>query len=487
MKVGVSKYIIFLAVSSVVFLSLGVDSQAETDVSNISDLYQQANDHLVKGELRQAIFIYEEILEISPDNTKTLLMKGIALSNLEQHKSSMKDFYSVLQKEPDNISAVLGMGVGFGNFGEYKEAQKYFERASMLSPDNHIVKNYQNFAESTLKKYTYTEVEKPKIIEVNSRENIPNWVKNNAGWWADNEINDSEFLTSIKFLIENKIIEVDSIEKQESVTRIIPNWVKNNAGWWADNEISDDEFLDALEFLIKNEILIVDLPELDIVSEEAQRIIDRNRWNFDRYLDRIELTVKDDVRYIEYPNPSGDVIKKFMRDYAKWNFDQQIEIGNTSFPDPVYTVIDEVYHLQYNVFVNDQPNGLPLDHVDTLNESFAFWEEMEMVAKDGKPIKIHFERVMKHEANLWVTWVVRDIGENVLGHANLGKGVVEVALGGFNCDGSFQLFHVDTVKTIMTHELGHGIGLTHSSNSESIMYPTIKETKYAYCLLDKIN
>ena len=156
MKVGVSKYIIFLAVSSVVFLSLGVDSQAETDVSNISDLYQQANDHLVKGELRQAIFIYEEILEISPDNTKTLLMKGIALSNLEQHKSSMKDFYSVLQKEPDNISAVLGMGVGFGNFGEYKEAQKYFEQASMLSPDNHVVKNYQNFAESTLKKYTYT-------------------------------------------------------------------------------------------------------------------------------------------------------------------------------------------------------------------------------------------------------------------------------------------------------------------------------------------
>ena len=438
MKVGVSKYIIFLAVSSVVFLSLGVDSQAETDVSNISDLYQQANDHLVKGELRQAIFIYEEILEISPDNTKTLLMKGIALSNLEQHKSSMKDFYSVLQKEPDNISAVLGMGVGFGNFGEYKEAQKYFEQASMLSPDNHIVKNYQDFAESTLKKYTYTEVEKPKIIEVNSRENIPNWVKNNAGWWAD-------------------------------------------------NEISDNEFLDALEFLIKNEMLIIDLPELDIVSEEAQRVIDRNRWNFDRYLDRIELTVKDNVRYIEYPNPSGDVLKKFMRDYAKWNFDQQIEIGNTSFPDPKYTVVDEIYHLQYNVFVNDQPDGLPLDHVDTLNESFAFWEEMEMVAKDGKPIKVHFERVMKHEANLWVTWVVRDIGENVLGHANLGKGVVEVALGGFNCDGSFQLFHVDTVKTIMTHELGHGIGLTHSSNSESIMYPTIKETKYAYCLLDKIN
>ena len=93
----------------------------------------------------------------------------------------------------------------------------------------------------------------------------------------------------------------------------------------------------------------------------------------------------------------------------------------------------------------------------------------------------------KSEANLWVTWVVRDIGENVLGHANLGKGVIEVALGGYGCDGGFQLFDVDTVEIIMTHELGHGIGLMHSTDSENIMYPSINETKYAYCLLDVPN
>ncbi len=60
----------------------------------------------------------------------------------------------------------------------------------------------------------------------------------------------------------------------------------------------------------------------------------------------------------------------------------------------------------------------------------------------------------KHEANVWVTWVVRDIGEGVLGHAHLGKGVVEVTLGDYNCDGSFQLYDVKSVEAIMTHELG---------------------------------
>ena len=437
MKELISKYTLLLSISSVFFLSLLVDSEAVSDASDVSDLYQQANEHLVLGELRQAIIIYEEILEISPDNTNVLMMKGIALSNLEQYKHAMKDFYDVLEKEPNSVPAILGMGVGFGNFGEYKEAKKYFDRAAILEPDSHVVKNFQDFADRTIKKYPYNEVEKPKIIERASHESIPDWVKNNAAWWSD-------------------------------------------------NQITDKEFLDAVEFLVKDGILIVDLPKSVKFSEDQQKIDDRNRWGFHRYLDRIEKTVNDDLRYIEYPNPSGDVIKKFMRNYAKWNFDQQIEIGNTSFPDPGYTIIDEIYHIRYNVFINDQPDGLPLDHVDTLDESFAFWEEKEFTAQDGKMVKVNFKPTMKHEANLWVTWVVRDIGQNVLGHANLGKGVVEVALGGFNCDGSFQLFHVDTVKTIMTHELGHGIGLKHSSDSENIMYPTIKETKYAYCLLDEI-
>jgi hypothetical protein len=113
------------------------------------------------------------------------------------------------------------------------------------------------------------------------------------------------------------------------------------------------------------------------------------------------------------------------------------------------------------------------------------WETMEFNASDGKEVKINFVTTKtKTNANLWVTWVVRDLGEGVLGHANLGKGIVEVALGGYGCDGNFQLFHVDTVEYIMTHELGHGIGLKHSDDKNSIMFPTMKNTQYAYCVLD---
>ena len=37
---------------------------------------------------------------------------------------------------------------------------------------------------------------------------IPDWIKNNAGWWADGQIDDDAFVNGIKYLIEHGIITV---------------------------------------------------------------------------------------------------------------------------------------------------------------------------------------------------------------------------------------------------------------------------------------
>ena len=37
---------------------------------------------------------------------------------------------------------------------------------------------------------------------------IPDWIKNNAGWWADGLITDNDFVQGIQFLIESGIMRI---------------------------------------------------------------------------------------------------------------------------------------------------------------------------------------------------------------------------------------------------------------------------------------
>ena len=37
----------------------------------------------------------------------------------------------------------------------------------------------------------------------------------------------------------------------------VPSWIKNNAGWWADGIINDEDFAMGIQYLVKNGIIIV--------------------------------------------------------------------------------------------------------------------------------------------------------------------------------------------------------------------------------------
>jgi len=81
---------------------------------------------------------------------------------------------------------------------------------------------------------------------------IPDWIKSNAGWWADGQIDDNSFVQGIQFLIKEGLMKIPSTE-QGSVSQDnkIPDWIKSNAGWWADGQIDDNSFVQGIQFLIK--------------------------------------------------------------------------------------------------------------------------------------------------------------------------------------------------------------------------------------------
>jgi len=88
-------------------------------------------------------------------------------------------------------------------------------------------------------------------------QSIPVWIKNNAGWWATDQIEDSDFVLGIQFLINEKIMKLPPSEEGSSSEQAaeIPDWIKNNAGWWSDGLITDTDFVSGIQWLITNGII----------------------------------------------------------------------------------------------------------------------------------------------------------------------------------------------------------------------------------------
>jgi len=86
---------------------------------------------------------------------------------------------------------------------------------------------------------------------------IPGWIKNNAGWWADGQIDEKSFVSGIQWLISNGIMTIPPTVQGAGSDNGIPAWIKNNAGWWADGQIDDSSFVSGLQWLISNGIMTI--------------------------------------------------------------------------------------------------------------------------------------------------------------------------------------------------------------------------------------
>ena len=130
---------------------------------------------------------------------------------------------------------------------------------------------------------------------------VPEWIRNNAAWWSDNQIGDTDFLKGIEYLIENNIIVIlnlpepkpipsfvdpqedpyhyiqrytnepsykdwfdrnypeytiyEAVGLSEPGQELVPDWIRNNAQWWSDGLISDDEFLQGIKFLVETGVI----------------------------------------------------------------------------------------------------------------------------------------------------------------------------------------------------------------------------------------
>ena len=73
-------------------------------------------------------------------------------------------------------------------------------------------------------------------------------------------MNNNEIEIKVKDEITGRIHSstfVLDVEVSETTETAIPAWIKNNAGWWAEGQIDDNSFVKGIEYLVKVGIIQV--------------------------------------------------------------------------------------------------------------------------------------------------------------------------------------------------------------------------------------
>jgi len=207
-----------------------------------------------------------------------------------------------------------------------------------------------------------------------AEEKVPDWVKNNAGWWASHFISDNEFINALEFLIKEGIIQIDATAGEKSDN--IPDWVRNTAEWWAADQISETEFLNAIKFLIESGII-------NISSYNCDQSEDRDRNGVPDIIDTApvlsERSSLGSFNKFENKNWSNCYFPKDLSHYIFSNAD----LTNADFTDSkLFNTMFDTVILQGADFSNTNLQGSvfyssDLSHTNFENADFSAdnWEE----------------------------------------------------------------------------------------------------------------
>ena len=197
--------------------------------------------------------------EIQVENpTDKLAYYGVLrdVSNTSSYKFGNENIYNKLYMEYNGFNekyTISPHSSSVSGAGGIVEFTQFFDNFTFSTGEFEIQASNGCVLETypiTIRDENWTETE---IISV-----VPEWVKNNAGWWADGAIDDAAFIQAIQFLIKEEIIFIESLESvKQSISGEVPAWVKNNAGWWADGLISENDFLKGIKFMIQTGVISV--------------------------------------------------------------------------------------------------------------------------------------------------------------------------------------------------------------------------------------
>ena len=104
--------------------------------------FQMGNLFMMLGQMKSAIDIYSQAININPNYAHAYNNIGVAKTELGQHKEAIKNFDKAININPKFTEAYSNRGAAKAKLGRYKEAIKDYDEAIKLNPND--AETYKN-------------------------------------------------------------------------------------------------------------------------------------------------------------------------------------------------------------------------------------------------------------------------------------------------------------------------------------------------------
>jgi Flp pilus assembly protein TadD len=105
------------------FISATYAFQIPSEVRSHESLYRDADAAYDRGDMRQAIHLYEELIKIEPDSAAARTNLGIALARVGRYRDAVAQYEEALKRSPNSQVVRLNLALAW-----YKQAE--FDRAA---------------------------------------------------------------------------------------------------------------------------------------------------------------------------------------------------------------------------------------------------------------------------------------------------------------------------------------------------------------------
>jgi tetratricopeptide (TPR) repeat protein len=111
----------------------------------LADLYKEARQAQLAGDLKTATENYKRIVALRPDMAEAHANLGVLFYQQKQSELALKAFKRAIQLKPDLAGPYFFLGVLSFNARNYAEASRYLEKAEAQDPSNFAIQLYSGY------------------------------------------------------------------------------------------------------------------------------------------------------------------------------------------------------------------------------------------------------------------------------------------------------------------------------------------------------